>query len=104
MTYGDESDPAHARFRRALLTKNMTLIGAAVDELRELSLLDALRVLVVMAEKRDDGYDEAAGRWAQQALDEAEIQFATTWPLLDRLPAEPEETAAVLRDLVATRD
>jgi hypothetical protein len=53
-----------------------------------------------MAEKRDDCYDGAAGRWAQRAADEAEVPIAETWPLLDRLPVAPDETAAELRDLL----
>jgi hypothetical protein len=95
---GDAGSP-HARFRRALLTKNMFLIDVAAKELPQVSLADALRILVVMAEKRDDRYDRAAGRWAQRAADEAEVPVAKTWPLLDRLSVAPEETAAELRDL-----
>ena len=55
---------AHARFRRALLTKNLTIIDAAAAELGRLDLDDALRVLVVMAEKRDPRFARAAARFA----------------------------------------
>jgi hypothetical protein len=44
---------AYARFRRALLTKNVRLIDAAARELTHVSLEDALRILVVLAEKGD---------------------------------------------------
>jgi hypothetical protein len=37
---------AHSRFRRALLTKNVNLIDAAVRELQHVGLDDALRILV----------------------------------------------------------
>ena len=43
----------YARFRRALLTKNVRLIDAAARELTQVSLEDALRILVVLAEKGD---------------------------------------------------
>jgi hypothetical protein len=42
---------AYARFRRALLTNNVRLIDAAARELTQVSLEDALRILVVLAEK-----------------------------------------------------
>jgi hypothetical protein len=54
----------HARFRRALLTKNMTIIDAAAAELGRLGLEDALPMLVVMAEKGDPCFPEAAARFA----------------------------------------
>jgi hypothetical protein len=44
---------AHTRFRRALLTKNLTIIEAAAAEVGHLRLEDALAVLVAMAEKKD---------------------------------------------------
>jgi hypothetical protein len=44
---------AHARFRRALLTKNVILVDAAARELHHGGLDDALRVLVVFAERCD---------------------------------------------------
>jgi hypothetical protein len=47
---------AHSRFRRALLTKNVNLIDAAARELRHVGLDDALRILVVLAERQDDRF------------------------------------------------
>ena len=52
----------HARFRRALLTKNLTLIDAAARELRHLALDDALRMLIVMADRGDARFDRAGAR------------------------------------------
>jgi hypothetical protein len=40
-------------FRRALLTKNARLIDAADRELQHVGLDDALRVLIVFAERHD---------------------------------------------------
>ena len=56
---------AHARFRRALLTKNVKLIEAASRELQHVGLDDALRVLVVFAERGDARYERAAARFAR---------------------------------------
>jgi hypothetical protein len=42
----------HARFRRAVLTKNLKLIDASSRELQHVGLDDALRVLVVCAATR----------------------------------------------------
>ncbi len=55
---------AHNRFRRALLTKNVTLIDAAARELGHVALDDALRILVVLAEHRDPRFERAAARFA----------------------------------------
>jgi hypothetical protein len=55
---------AYSRFRRALLTKNVRLIDAAARELAQISLEDALRILVALAEKRDQRFERAAARFA----------------------------------------
>src|SRR4051812_5066477 len=95
-----DAGSAHARFRRALLTKNLVVIDAAARELRFISLLDALRILVVMSEKGDERFDRAAARWAERAANEAEVPIAMTWPLLDGLPADPDGSATRLRSLL----
>src|SRR4051794_32541190 len=96
----DDAGSAHARFRRALLTKNMVLIDAAARELPQVGLSDALRILVVMAEKRDERYSRAAARWAERvaaerALDVGGVQ--RVWALLDELPGSPESSVMALR-------
>jgi hypothetical protein len=52
-TYGNvrsmPSQGPHARFRRALLSRNVTMIEAAAPEIGRLRVEDALSVLVVMA-------------------------------------------------------
>ena len=72
----DESGHAHARFRRALLTKNIKLIDAAARELQHVGLDDALRVLVVFAERRDIRYERAAARFAARVMMERGLTLA----------------------------
>jgi hypothetical protein len=50
----------YARFRCALVTKNVHLIDAAARELARVSLKDALRIVVVLAEKRDERFERPA--------------------------------------------
>jgi hypothetical protein len=90
----------HARFRRALLTGNMTLVDAAARELPRLGLEDALRVVVVMAAKRDPRFDRAAARFAARATIErrlglAEARYALA--LVEALPASPDSIGELLR-------
>ena len=67
---------AHSRFRRALLTKNVNLIDAAARELRHVGLDDALRILVVLAERRDDRFERAAARFAARVTTERRLSLA----------------------------
>jgi hypothetical protein len=60
----DQPRHPYASFRRALLSKNVRLIDAAARELPQISLEDALRILVVLAEKRDERFARAAARFA----------------------------------------
>ena len=76
---------AHARFRRALLTKNVMLISAAAADLQHVELDDALRVLLVLAEKGDARYERAAARFAarvthERRLELAEARYVLLWP------------------------
>lgn len=90
----------YALFRRALLTRSMTQIDAAARALPRIGLEDALRILVVMAEKRDPRYERAAARWAARAdlelglgVDESRRVLA----LVELLPEAPEAFAVRLR-------
>lgn len=90
----------YARFRRALLTKNLALIDAAAAELGRVDLEDALRILVVMAEKGDQRYGRAAARWAARAATERRLDLAQSrgvLALVDALPEAPEAVALRLR-------
>jgi hypothetical protein len=63
----------------------MMLIDAAAREWSFVSLTDAPRILMVIADKHDERYLRAAVRWAERAH-EAEVPIAKMWPLLDRCP------------------
>jgi hypothetical protein len=93
----------HARFRRALLTKNMILIDAAAAELGQVSLEDALRILIVMAEKGDPRFERAAARFAARVTLERGLRPSDAHRVLalaQSLPAAPEGTAGLLRPLL----
>jgi hypothetical protein len=72
-TFVTSQGHAQARFRRAVLTKNMTIIEAAVADLGRLRLEDALAVLVVMAEKHDPRFERAAARFAARVIIERRL-------------------------------
>jgi hypothetical protein len=64
----DRQGHPHAQFRRALLTKNLRLIDAAARELNAVGLDDALRILVVLADKRDERFERAAVKSAARVV------------------------------------
>ena len=88
---------AHARFRRALLTKNVMLISAAAADLQHVELDDALRVLLVLAEKGAARYERAAARFAARVTHEARYVLA----LAEALPRSPDSIAELLRPFCA---
>lgn len=99
-----ESGSAYPRFRRALLTGNVQIIDAAAREIPQVSLVDALRIVVVLAEKNDPKFEAAAARWAARASIERRLSLAEARrvnALLDALPAAPEAVALTLRETVS---
>lgn len=91
---------AYSRFRRALLTKNVTLIDAAARELAHVGLDDALRVLVVLAEQRDPRFERAAARFAARVTTERRLSLADARYILalaEALPRSPDAVALLLR-------
>ena len=123
---------AYSRFRRALLTKNLTLIDAAARELQHVALDepcaswssspstttnatsaqprasrrvdDALRILVVLAEHRDERYERAAARFAARVTSERRLSLAEAryvLALAEALPRSPDALALLLRPYVA---
>jgi hypothetical protein len=90
----------HARFRRALLTGNLTLIDAAARELRYVGLDDALRVLIVMVERGDARFDHAAARFAGRVITETRLGLAEAryvLALVESLPRSPDAIGELLR-------
>jgi hypothetical protein len=91
---------AHSRFRRALLTKNVTLIDAAARELGHVALDDALRILVVLAERQDPRFERAAARFASRVTAEQGLRLADAryvLALAEALPRSPAAVALLLR-------
>lgn len=91
---------AHARFRWALLTKSLKLIEAASRELQHVGLDDALRVLVVFAERRDARYGRAGARFAARVMLERRLGLGEAryvLALAEALPRSPEAVALLLR-------
>jgi hypothetical protein len=84
---------ADSRCRRALLSKNVALIDAAARELRHVRLKDALRIVVVLAERRDARF--AARVTTERRLDLAEARYVLA--LAEALPRSPDAIALLLR-------
>ncbi len=94
---------AYARFRRALLTRNMGMIDPAARELPAIALDDALRILAVMAEQSDPRYPRAAARWAARVTTEQRLGMAESrdvLALLGMMPKHPEAALVTLREYV----
>ncbi len=97
---------AYARFRRALATKNLTLIRAAAGELPQVRLDDALEVCVLLRDREPLRYEAAAVRWIARFCVERidvtleDVDHATrAFALMRR--GEPAEALAVLQSLCA---
>ena len=91
---------AYSRFRRALLSKNVNLIDAAARELPQIGLEDALRILVVLAERRDERFERAAARFAARVTTERRLTLAEAryvLALAEALPRSPDSIALLLR-------
>lgn len=84
----------HGRFTRAIKQRNLFQAEIAARELRGLSLLDALELVILIAAVRPDRLERAAVRWHGRlevelpALTLAESRFALA--ALERLPADPQ--------------
>ncbi len=94
---------AHGRFTRAINARNLFQAEVAARELRGLSLVDALELVILIASQRPDRLDRAAVRWHGRlevevpTLTLAESRFALA--ALERLPADPQ-AAGLLRNLL----
>ena len=94
---------AYARLRQALLTGNLTIVDAAARDLPHVDLADALKILRLMADKRDPRYERAAARWAARAAHERRLDLERNrrmLALLDVMALAPEGVELRLRDLL----
>jgi hypothetical protein len=90
----------YARFRRALLTKNPGIILPAAAELERVSLEDALKILVVLAEKRHPRFEKAAARFAARVVIERCLEpweAHRIFALAQAMPESPESLGLYLR-------
>jgi hypothetical protein len=85
---------ASGRFTRAIQQRKLFVAEMAAREMRGLSLVDALELVILIASQRPDRLERAAIRWHGRlevelpALTLAESRFALA--ALERLPADPQ--------------
>lgn len=96
---------AHARFKRALGTGNLMLIRAAAAELPHAPPLgDALRICLVLRDSEPAAYERAVVRWLGRfCLERPKATLADVLDAaraFDRMPTQPEGSAALLGKLV----
>jgi hypothetical protein len=95
---------AYTRFKRAIERKNLLGAEMSLREMRQVSLLEALDYLVLLAELRPDRAPAAAVRWHGRLELEAPTLTLTESQLalaaLTTLCAGDPEAAALLRRLV----
>ena len=97
---------AHARFKRALTTRNPLLVRAAAAELPHVSLADALSICLVLLHGEPARYGRAAARWqarlvhdvSRVELEDAQLALAALGGL--RGP-DPAGAGAALAELCA---
>jgi hypothetical protein len=87
----------HARFRRALATKNLLLIRAAAAELPRISTAEAAAILLVTEQVTPDRYEATALRWLTKLVlechDVALADVAAAAKALAALPGKPDARA-----------
>ena len=78
-----------SRFQRAVASRNLFLAETAAFEMEALSLEDALQLVVLYAEAKDDKFERAAVRWLGRLLLERPMPIAVA--------AQSVELVATLR-------
>ena len=90
----------YARFRRALLTGTLRIILPAAAELERIGLGDALKILVVLAERSATRvFDLAAARFAGRTIVERRLGLVDArlvLALAEALPRSPDAIGLVL--------
>lgn len=90
------TDSLRRRLKVALQTRDVEATIAAARDLRPLDLIDALDVLTLLAETRDERYDAWASRWLARVHAERGLQpeaVETARRLLRALPSQSEARA-----------
>ena len=97
---------AYARFRRALLTQNLTIIRAAAAELPQVRLDDALQVCVLLRDREPQRYEAAAVHWiARFCVERVDVSLQdvdhATHAFAELRHGEPEAALTILQTLCA---
>jgi hypothetical protein len=88
-------EDARQRFQMALRTGSLGIIENAARKLVDVSLDDALRILVAMAEKQDERYGRAAARWLARAITERGLNVIEAQRALVLVAELPEQPGAI---------
>jgi hypothetical protein len=97
---GPDEALKRVHFRAALETKNVNLISKRARALAELTLSDALDIIVVLAETKDPRFDRAAARFAARVTVERGLTPSEAHRVLglaESLREAPRSLRGVLR-------
>lgn len=89
-----------ARLKRALLTGKPEIVLRAAAEVDHVELKDALKILVVLAEKRHPRFEKAAARFAARVTIERKLdpdEAHTVLAMAQAMPEGPESLGLRLR-------
>jgi hypothetical protein len=93
---------AYSRFRRALDTGNELLVIATARELPQVSLADALRVVLLFRDGEPDRYERACVRWLGRfALEAREVTIDAIRAAAEALDVLPERAGEAMERLQA---
>jgi len=90
----------------AFRSGSLRIIENAARKLTTVTLEDALRILVVMAEKGDERYARASARWLARAITERRldlIEAQTALELVAQLPEHPGALTALRQTAARSR-
>jgi hypothetical protein len=93
---------AYGRFRRALETGNELLVLAAAKELPQVSLTDALRVVLLLRDGESERYERACVRWLGRfALEAPGVTIEALRAAADALDGLPDRAGEGMERLQA---
>lgn len=93
---------AYSRFRRALDTGNELLVLATARELPQVSLADALRVVLLFRDGEPDRYERACVRWLGRfALEARGVTIDAIRAAAEALDVLPERAGEAMERLQA---
>jgi hypothetical protein len=93
-------DHSRARLSHALLTKDVAQIDAVARTLTDITLDEALRILMVLAQQRDPRFPRAAARFAARVVIERRLAPAEAHRVLvlaEMIGEAPDAVRTMLR-------